>query len=61
MNPTRTICRCGRIDKHAAHAWTRPYIGPQLPAISYWCGGAPIIEGSLAVAINEDDALGDLT
>lgn len=57
---SRTICRCGRLDYHAPHNWTRPFLSPLFPAHEYRCGGAPLTECSM-VPINEDDALGDLT
>lgn len=44
-----SVPRCGRLDAHEAHGWTRPALGnlagPPLPAATYQCPGAPHIEG----------------
>lgn len=37
--------RCGRIDDHDPHEWTRPRLFGAGRAVRYWCKGPGVIEG----------------
>jgi hypothetical protein len=37
--------RCGRIDDHDPHEWTRPRLFGAGRAVRYWCKGPGVLEG----------------
>jgi hypothetical protein len=39
------VVRCGRIDDHDPHPWTRPRLFGAGGPVRYWCKGPGVIEG----------------
>lgn len=37
--------RCGRIDTHEAHAWSRPRLSGVAGPVRYWCKDPGVLEG----------------